>query len=152
MASLLIILHALAAVIWVGGLIFAFTVLRPSVDEQEVPVKMTLLAAIFRRFFVWVWAAVVVLPASGYALGFLTFGGFAGAGLAVHLMQGLGWVMIALFVILFTVPYPPFRKAVAAADWPTAAVHLPRIRRIILINIVLGALTVAVGASARFWG
>ena len=147
MASLLIILHALAAVVWVGGLIFAFTVLRPAVDEQEVPVKMTLLAAIFRRFFVWVWHAVVILPASGYALLFLTGGGFA-----VHLMQALGWAMIVLFLALFFGPYPPFRRAVAAADWPTAATHLPRIRRIILINIVLGVLTVGVGASARFWG
>ena len=152
MASLLIILHALAAVVWVGGLIFAFTVLRPAVDEQEVPVKMTLLAAIFRRFFVWVWHAVVILPASGYALVFLTFGGLAGAGPAVHIMQGLGWLMTVLFLALFFGPYPPFRRAVAAADWPTAATHLPRIRRIILINIVLGALTVAVGAAARFWG
>ena len=148
----LIILHVLAAVIWVGGMVFAYTVLRPSVDEQDVPVKMTLLAAIFRRFFLWVWHAVVILPASGYALMILMYGGFAGAGPAAHLMQGLGWVMIALFLALFFGPYPPFRRAVAAETWPEAAVHLPRIRRIILANLVLGVITVAVGASAQFWG
>ena len=152
MVPVLIVLHVLAAVVWVGGMVFAYTVLRPSVDEQEVPVKMTLLAAIFRRFFVWVWHAVVILPASGYGLMFSMHGGFAGTGPAVHLMQGLGWLMIALFLALFFGPYPPFRRAVAAEAWPEAAVHLPRIRRIILANLVLGVITVAVGAAGRFWG
>jgi hypothetical protein len=31
----------------------------------------------------------------------MRFGGFAGAGLHIHLMQMIGWLMIALFVWLF---------------------------------------------------
>ncbi|MBT3359467.1 MAG: hypothetical protein HN403_07555 [Rhodospirillales bacterium] len=146
----LVVLHVLFAVIWVGGMVFAYMVLRPSVDEMEPPQKLSLLAAIFRRFFLWVWHAVVILPATGYALLFMVYGGFAGVGLYLHLMQGLGLVMIALFVYLFFGPYPPFRQAVAEANWPEAAKHLPGVRRIIAINLVLGLITVAVGASGRF--
>jgi hypothetical protein len=39
--------------------------------------------------------------ASGYWIVFMRFGGFAGAGLHIHLMQMIGWLMIALFVWLF---------------------------------------------------
>jgi len=39
-----------------------------------------------------------LLLASGYWMLFTTFGGFAGAGLHIHLMQMIGWLMIALFV------------------------------------------------------
>lgn len=150
--SVLVVLHVLSAVIWVGGMVFAYMILRPSVDEMEPPHKLSLLAAVFRRFFLWVWHAAVILPATGYALMFMVYGGFAGSGMGIHLMQGLGLVMIALFVFMFFGPYPPFRQAVAQTDWPEAAKHLPQIRRIIGINLILGLITVTIGASSRFWG
>ena len=152
MIPVLTALHALSAVVWVGGMVFAFMVLRPTVDTLDVPTKMTVLAGIFRRFFIWVWHAVVILPATGYALMFTTFGGFAGSAPYIHIMQGISWIMTALFLFLFFGPYPPFRKAVVAADWPQAAVHLPLIRRLIAVNLVLGIITVALGAGGRYWG
>ena len=79
-----------------------------------------------------------------------TIGGFAGSGAHIHLMQGLGWVMIVLYLYMVFGPYPPFRRAVGAADWPEAARHLPRIRRIIAVNLVLGLITVVAGAAGRF--
>jgi uncharacterized membrane protein len=74
--ALLIALHALLAVLWVGGMAFAYMVLRPAVDAQEPAVKMTLLAAVFRRFFIWVWHAIVVLPITGYVHHVLPLQGF----------------------------------------------------------------------------
>lgn len=148
--AVLMALHALGAVVWVGGMFFAYMVLRPSVDAMEPPHRLSLLAAVFRRFFIWVWHAVVVLPVTGYVVLFALYNGFAGAGGHIHLMQGLAWVMIALFVYMVFGPYPPFRRAVAAADWPQAARHLPRIRRIIGINLILGLITVVAGSAGRF--
>jgi uncharacterized membrane protein len=150
MNAVLMALHAMGAVVWVGGMAFAYMVLRPSVDAMEPPHKMTLLAAVFRRFFIWVWHAVVVLPVTGYVLMFGLYGGFAGGGGHVHLMQGVGWVMNALFIYMVVVPYPSFRRAIAAADWPEAARHLPRIRRVIGINLVLGVISVVAGSAGRF--
>ena len=98
------------------------------------------------------WTAILLLLASGYSMVFIVFGGFAGAGLHVHLMQGIGWLMIALFVWLFHGPWLAFKRAVDAKDWPSAGTSLERIRQIISINLPLGLIVVLIGASGRFWG
>jgi uncharacterized membrane protein len=98
-----------------------------------------------------VWIAILLLLVSGYWLLLGTFGGFAGAGLHIHVMQGVGWVMIALFLWLFHGPWPAFGRAVDAEDWPSAAASLNRIRQIIAVNLPLGLLVVVIGASGRYW-
>jgi uncharacterized membrane protein len=144
-------LHALSAVIWVGGMFFAYVVLRPSLGDHAPAQRLILWTRVFQRFFPWVWLAVIVLPATGYAAIFVDFGGFASAGLHVHIMQGIGLVMIALFVYLFAVPFQHLKKAVAAEDWPDAGKGLAVIRRIVGANLHLGLINVAIGASGRFW-
>ena len=144
-------LHALSAVIWVGGMFFAYMVLRPSLGDHEPPQRLILWNRVFQRFFPWVWLAVIVLPATGYAAIFVNFGGFADAGLYVHIMQGIGLVMIVLFLYLFAVPFQHLKKAVAAEDWLNAGQKLAVIRRIVGANLHLGLINVAIGASGRFW-
>ena len=148
---ILVMLHVLAAVIWVGGMFFAYTVLRHSVGPLEPAVRLGLWHRVFRRFFPWVWASIVLLLVSGYSMMFLYFGGFAGTGLHVHVMQGTGILMVLLFLHLFFVPWRRFGHAVEREAFPEAAKELDQIRRIVAINLVLGLLTVIVGASGRFW-
>jgi len=143
--------HMLAAVVWVGGMFFAHMVLRPSLGAFEPPERLRLWTGVFSRFFPWVWVAVLALPASGYWRVILN-GGFGNADLHVHLMHVIGLVMIALYVYLYIAPYSHFRKAVKAADWPTAGGHLNAIRRIVVTNLALGLITAALGASGRYWG
>jgi uncharacterized membrane protein len=107
--------------------------------------------ATFQRFFPWVWVAILLLLASGYWMVFRVFGGFAGAGLPIHLMQGIGWLMILLFVWLFHGPWLAFKRAVDAEDWASAGASLDRIRQIIAINLPLGLIVVIIGASGPFW-
>jgi len=105
----------------------------------------------FRKFFPWVWMAILLLLASGYWLVFVTFGGFAGVGMHVHVMQLIGWIMIALFLWLFHGPWLALKRAVEAEDWPKAGANLNRIRQIISINLPLGLIVVVIGASGRYW-
>ena len=149
--TMLVALHALAAVVWVGGMFFAYMVLRPSAGPLEPPLRLALWARIFGRFFPWVWASIAVLLVSGYAMLFLRFGGFAGAGLHIHVMQVTGILMMALFLHLFFAKWRRFSRAVETGAFQDAAASLDRIRRIVAINLVLGIVTVAVGASGRFW-
>ncbi|MBI2979104.1 MAG: CopD family protein [Rhodospirillales bacterium] len=145
-------LHVLAAVAWVGGMCFAYLILRPAVGGIEpAPERLKLWSRVFPRFFAWVWAAVVVLPLTGYWRLFLDFGGFARAGGYVHLMHVLGLVMIGLFVFLYVFPYRRFQVAVAASDFPTAAPQLAVIRRIVGTNLALGLFVAAVAAFGRLW-
>src|SRR4029078_12758895 len=74
--TMLIALHALAAVIWVGGMFFAYMVLRPASGPLDPASRLALWHRVFSRFFPWVWASIAVLLVSGYWMLFVHFGGF----------------------------------------------------------------------------
>jgi uncharacterized membrane protein len=147
-----LIVHALAAVIWVGGMFFAYAVLRLAMSPIDPHARLKLWDHVFRRFFPWVWASIVALLASGYGMIFYGLGGFAGAGVHVHLMQATGLLMIALFLHLYFAPWRRLRQALDAGDDQAATVQLTQIRRIVATNLALGLITTAIGASGRYWG
>ncbi|WP_421525481.1 CopD family protein [Pseudomonas yamanorum] len=142
-------LHVLAALIWVGGMFFAWMILRPSaVAALDGPARLKLWVNVFQRFFVWVWVAVLVLPISGVGLLQLRFSGFETAPRYVQVMMGLYVVMTALFIRIQALKLPELRTAVAAEDWPTGAAALGQIRKLVGINLIVGLVLVAI-ASAR---
>jgi uncharacterized membrane protein len=145
-------LHQLAALIWVGGMFFAYVLLRPVLAERDGAERLAVWHGVFRRFFVWVAGAIVVLFATGYLLIFQGFGGFGGAGVHIHVMHLLGLVMALLFVWLIHGPWKRFRLARAASDPAAAATALGGIRRIVAANLALGLVTAAIGASGSWWG
>ena len=149
--SLGVALHALAAVIWVGGMFFAYVLLRPSVAALAAADRLPLWQRVFGRFFPWVLGCIAVLLVTGYAM-LPGLGGFAGAGVHVHVMQLTGWVMFLLFFHLYFAPWRRFQKAVAGGALDEAGRQLGTIRKVVAINLVLGLLTVAIGASGRHWG
>ena len=147
-----ITLHMLSAVVWVGGMFFAYMALRPAAASLlEPPQRLPLWSKTFARFFPWVWAAVVILPASGYWMIFEVFEGMRNAGLYIHVMQAIGIVMIMIFLHLYFAPYQRMNKAIAAGDWPAAAKQLAVIRRLVGTNLILGLITVAVAGGGAYW-
>src|SRR5471030_3497732 len=86
--------HIAAAVIWVGGMFFAYVALRPSAGPLEPALRLPLWHRVFGRFFPWVWASILALLASGYGMVFFGLGGFRGVGLHVHVMQTTGIIMV----------------------------------------------------------
>jgi uncharacterized membrane protein len=149
--SIAVTLHLLAAVIWVGGMFFAYVCLRPAALALEPPQRMPLWAGAFARFFPWVWAAVAVLPASGYWMIFSVFGGMGQSGLYIHAMQGIGLAMIAIFLHVYFAPYRRFQRAVTAADFAAAGRALGQIRQLIAINLGLGLTTLVIASAGRYW-
>jgi uncharacterized membrane protein len=147
-----LLFHILAAVIWVGGMFFAHQMLRPAAGALDPAQRLPLWRRVFSRFFPWVWASIVALLASGYGMVFWGFGGFAHIGLHVHIMQGLGIVMMLAFGHLYFAPWRRFRAAVDAREFAAAAKQLDQIRMIVTFNLVLGLVVVVVGASGRYWG
>ena len=143
--------HTLAAVIWVGGMFFAYMVLRPSAGALEPAIRLQLWQSVFSRFFPWVWLSVATLLASGFGMVFLGLGGLQAAGTYVHTMMALGILMAAIYVYLYFAPWQRFRRAVATADWKGAAANLGHIRRLVAINLTLGLVTVLIGAGGRYY-
>ena len=142
-------LHLLAALIWVGGMFFAWMILRPAaMTALEGPARLTLWVEVFQRFFVWVWVAVVILPISGVGLLQMRFSGFETAPRYVQIMMGLYIVVVALFIRIQSLQLPELRKAVEAQDWAAGAAVMQRIRRLVGCNLVIGLVVVSI-AGAR---
>lgn len=140
-------LHVLSAVIWVGGMFFAWMILRPAVIAAlEGPSRLKLWLQVFPRFFVWVWCAVILLPVTGVGMIHINFSGFQTAPRYVQVMMGLYVVMVALFLRISTLNLPELRKAVTAEQWPEGAAALGKIRRLVGINLMVGIAVVAIAA------
>jgi uncharacterized membrane protein len=123
------LIHLLAVLIWVGGMFFAYVVLRPAaVEALEPPQRLGLWDAVFRRFFIWVYL----------------FGGMAHVGLHIHIMLTLGLAMMVIYGYVFFACYVPFSLHVAKQRWKEAGGLLGKIRKLIAVNLTLGLLTVCV--------
>ena len=141
-------LHVLAALIWVGGMFFAWMILRPAaITALEGPARLKLWVEVFQRFFVWVWIAVVILPISGVGLLQMRFNGFETAPRYVQIMMGLYIVMVALFIRIQSLQLPELRKAVEAQAWAEGAAVMGRIRRLVGCNLIVGLVLVAIAAA-----
>ena len=141
-------LHVLAALIWVGGMFFAWMILRPAaVTALEGPARLKLWVEVFQRFFVWVWIAVAVLPISGVGLLQMRFNGFETAPRYVQIMMGLYIVMVALFIRIQSLQLPELRKAVEAQAWADGAAVMGRIRRLVGGNLIVGLVLVVIAAA-----
>ena len=146
-----IALHLLAAVIWVGGMIFAHNSLRPAaVQVLEPPLRLELWVQVFRRFFVLVWISIALILITGYWMLFNYFGGFAGAGIHIHIMHGTGIIMVMIYLHVFFAPYRRLRQAVIIQDYPLAATQLNQIRQLVGINIIIGLLVIIVASAGRY--
>ncbi|MFO8024365.1 CopD family protein [Thiohalophilus sp.] len=153
MNSILIALHLLSAVIWVGGMFFAYMCLRPVAATQlEPPIRLTLWVGTFGKFFPWVWASVILLPLTGYWMLFSLYGGFANAPIFIHLMNGIGIIMILIYLHVFFAPYRRLKQAVLSQDWPTGGQKLGQIRMLVGLNTLLGIITVAIASGGRYFG
>ena len=143
--------HILAAVIWVGGMAFAHFMLRPATAALEPSVRLGLWSRVLARFLPTAGIAALVLLASGYGMVVFALGGFGSLALHVNIMQTIGIVMVLAYGHLYFAPWPRFRRAVEAGDLAVAAAQLAQIRTIVTLNLVLGLITVVVGATGRYW-
>ena len=146
---LLMFLHLVAVVVWVGGMFFAYLCLRPvAAALLPPPQRLTLWAGVLGRFFPWVWLAVALILTSGLSM--IEVIGWRGAPLHWHLMLTIGVVMMMIFAHLYFAPYRRLRQGVAAADWPRAAAALNQIRKMVGINLALGMMTIAIATLGAY--
>lgn len=139
---LMLFLHVLGVVVWVGGMAFAYLCLRPAAMALPPALRLPLWAGVFARFFPLVWVAVVLILGTGG--GMLLEVGFARAPAAWHVMLLTGLVMIGVFVSIWFAPWPRLRAAVAREDWAAGAVALNHIRQRVGFNLALGIATIAI--------
>ena len=151
MMSIALSLHVLSVVVWVGGMFFAYMVLRPVAAVQlEVPRRLTLWAGVFSQFFPWVFLAVGLILATGLLMLINGFGGIRSASIDLRLMLGTGIVMMMIFLHVYFAPFRRLKHAVSVEDWTAGSRHLAQIRMLIGINLIIGLLTVVIAAGGRY--
>ena len=134
-------LHLVSNIVWIGGMFLAYMAVRPAAGEVlDPPQRLRLWTVIFQRFFPWVWAAVVIIMITGFAM----MGQMTGVPRYVMAMALIGIVMAVIFVYIYFVPFAGLKTAVGAQDWTAGGAALARIRTLVGLNLALGMLNVAI--------
>lgn len=145
-------LHLLGVVIWVGGMFFAYMALRPAaVEILQAPFRLRLWEAVFKRFFPWVWLSILFILGSGYYIIFGLIGGFANTAIYVHIMHGLGIVMVLIYLHVFFAPFNRLKRFNATESWEPAGAALAQIRWLIALNLTIGLIIVIVATAGRYF-
>jgi uncharacterized membrane protein len=145
--KLAVMFHVLGIVIWVGGMFFAYVILRPAaVQLLAPPQRLPLWSGTLAGFFRWVWLAVALVLGSGFYMVIA----IADAGripLYVHAMLYVGLLMTLIFAYVFFSPFPALQRAVAGKDWPLAGSSLNRIRVAVAVNLGLGLFNIVIATA-----
>ncbi len=145
--KLLIMLHLLGVVVWVGGMFFAYMALRPAASILlDPPQRLPLWSATLQRFFGWVWVSVVLVLGSGFYM-LSELSSVARIPSYVHVMLYIGVVMTMIFAYVYAAPFAVLKRAVAAKNWKEGGAALNRIRIAVAVNLGLGLLNVVVATA-----
>ena len=144
------LIHLLSIVIWVGGMFFAYVVLRPSAAEiLQPPERLQLWNNVFRRFFNWVWVTSLLTVLTGISM-IIQFGGMANVPRYIHIMLLLGTIMLGIFAYVYFGQYRFFSISVVEKNWPQAAAILVTIRKLIATNLLIGISIFAIVELSRY--
>lgn len=144
--TIALFLHVISDVIWVGGMFLAYVCVRPAAAEAlEPPQRLKLWTGIFRRFFPWVWASVVLILLSGFYM----LGEMGAMPPYVIAMTLVGVVMSVIFLHIYFAPFGRLKKAVAGEDWKAAGAALNQIRMLVGVNLALGIFNIAIAILGR---
>lgn len=150
--SLWLLVHLIGVIVWVGGMFFAHVALRPAAAEVlQPPQRLPLLAAALGRFFKWVAVSIALILVSGGAIMMLFLGNGARLGPHIHAMTTLGLIMMLIFGHIRFAGFKRLLAAVAAQDWPAGGAAMAQIRRLVLVNLVLGLITTVIVFVGRGW-
>jgi len=139
-----LLIHLLGAIIWIGGMFFAYVALRPAAARLlEPPQRLPLWRETLGRFFTWVWISIAALFASGVHMLASAYG-FKSAPPYVLAMMAIATLMTVIFLYVYFGCFKALVQHVDNADWKTAGAALNRIRRLVAANLVLGIATVIV--------
>ena len=136
-------LHLLGVVAWVGGMLFTLAILRPSLMLLDSPQRLAVHTETLRRFLRMVLHVMPVVLLSGWAMLFGFYNGFSEGSWTIQTMHLLGLLMAGVFLLIYFGPW----KAMRRTGGPEL---LHSIRHLVTLNLGLGLLTIVVAALGHF--
>ena len=145
--GILLVVHLLSALVWVGGMFFAYVVLRPSMGAVLNPRTAKLWSAFFNDSQMGL-ARRCPTSCEWVRNDLSVWGNGLRRFVRPH-YESVGLVMMALFGHLYFAPFRRFkwlwRRAIQGG-----AKHLNSIRRIVAMNLTLGMITI-IGSGGRYF-
>jgi uncharacterized membrane protein len=141
-----VLIHLLGVIVWMGGMFFAYVCLRPVAAAQlPPPQRLPLQAAVLGRFFAIVGVAIIAILVTGL----LRFGDMGGAATPWrwHAMAAIGSTMMLIYLLIVLRYYPRLAAAVETQTWPAGGAAMEVIRKLVLVNLVLGTVTIAIAVA-----
>lgn len=149
-SGLIVFLHVLSAVIWVGGMIairFAVHYSMQEVEDKKIKIGRTLES--LRRFFNMVIPSIVILLITAIIM--ILALGFKGTSLYSFVIakEAIWTIMTVIFIIIF-IKRKQAQRAFDDGEFPIAVEKLlPIANYLIPINIVLGLIAIYLGITLR---
>ncbi len=149
-AAILVFLHIVSAVIWVGGMIAVRVAVHPSLQAiEDANVKLGRTLQIVGRLFNLVIPFIIILifTATVMAVGL----GFKGSELywLVHVKEGI-WMLMTINFIYMYIKRSKAQRLYATGDLAGAKKHVMHFPNLLLpINIVLGLAAIFAGVILR---
>ncbi|ABI62209.1 Hypothetical protein GbCGDNIH1_1311 [Granulibacter bethesdensis CGDNIH1] len=144
LSSVLLAVHLLGTVLWVGGMIFALFVLRPNLILIQPAERVAFHMAVLGRFFAILRLVIPAILLSGFIMSFSLYGSFARAPWQVHVMTLTGLIMACVYGAILS---GPWRSLQNGAIPPVSA--FDRIRQLVHVNFGLGFITIIIACTIR---
>jgi len=142
--ALIFWVHMLAAVVWIGGMVFNLLVVRPSMGVVDLPQRLKLADNILRRFIPVVWISVGLLVLTGLLMTLKRVASFeillkTGYGNILILKLTVVAVMISIVASIRYSLLPRFESLIDSQSNDLNKV-LGQMVTLVKVNLVLGVL------------
>lgn len=149
-STLIIFLHVLSAIIWIGGMIvirFAVHYSMQNIEEPKIKLGRTL--ENLKRFFSMVIPSIIILLITAIIM--ILSLGFKEAELYKFVIaKEVIWTIMTIIFIVIYIKRNKAQKAFDNGDFTTAKNQLaPLAKYLIPINIILGLIAVILGITLR---
>ena len=149
-AHLIVFIHVLGAIVWIGGMIAIRVAVHPamqSIEDPEIRLGKTLM--ITERLFNLVMIFVILIVVTGLIMA-IALGGHQGPDKAIFIFKEIIWTVMALNYTYMYVKRIRAQRRFNAGDLPGAKALVANIPNLLLpINIALGLVAVWLGISLR---
>ena len=139
--GLVLSVHLLATVVWLGGAAYTLFVLRPSLGLLDGTQRNSVHLQTLTRYFRLVWHTMPLVLITGWLMLAFPLGGFNDPDWHVQAMQGLGVIIALLFAYAYFRPLRKVRRAIR----PQPA-DFDKVRSLVSANLLLGTLVVVIAS------
>lgn len=132
-------LHIIGIITWVGGGGFIVTVTRASVRALDAVQRHNVILAVLTRYFRILWPVMLLTLVTGWLL-VTRIGRFSALPWPINAMQGAALLMAILFISCYFGPFRTARRAIRSKPKTLRAIYY----RLILM-IALGVVAIVAG-------